>query len=198
MTVKLIFKLCNGRENSRWLVKLDDDSLKSVKLSNNKKLSINDKIEVDTDCLEDVKGQQIDRYFKYLSSTNNIKEHLTEYAKNRELEIGGKWNGKEYSHILQDEKKNLLLGFVYDDKLNEIYSKQKAQGHIHIGFAHLNSSQAFAFNFFAPLVEEAEKGLNLFGKLLGDDNLPLPQKSEFEKELSEVWNSIRFLSKFWQ
>ena len=180
MKVKLIFKISNGRDNSRWLVECNETNRKSVLIPNERQLSVGDETEVAESEL--CSNTYEYKYNKYLSSTENVKMHLIEYGNRRNLLLGGKWNNNPYDHILQNEKDNLLLSYGYNQVLEKEYEKHKRDGNIHEGFSNLNSSQAFAFNFFSPMIEEADNGCNLFSILLKED-LELPIKYEFEKVL---------------
>lgn len=190
MKVKLIFKISNGRDRSRWLVEYDKTIRKSVLIPNERQLSVGDETDVlESDLCSDLYE---DKYYKYLSSTKNVRNHLIEYGKKRNLLLNGKWNNVSYTHILQNEKDNLLLSYGYDKVLYEIYEKQKIAGNIHAGFSNLNSSQAFAFNFFSPLIEEARNGVNLFKTLLHDNYLELPIQCKFEEVLPEDNTQLDF------
>ncbi|MBR5934138.1 MAG: hypothetical protein IK002_09150 [Treponema sp.] len=98
-----------------------------------------------------------------------IKKHLSDY-KIRELGIteSGTWwkNHKKYSHILPYECKfeNVIKSNRKNDLINLIDSES-----LHLGFHHLNSSQALALNLFGPLV--------LTNNLKIIENLLLSEKS---------------------
>ncbi len=190
MKVKLLFKISNGRKNSRWLVEYNKTIRKSVLIPNERQLNVGDETEVTE--TELCSNTYESKYNKYLSSVENIKTHLTKYGKTRSLLLNGKWNNIQYSHILQNEKDNLLYSYGYDEILDRVYEEQKKKGNIHEGFSNLNSSQAFAFNFFSPMIEEAKNGINLFKNLLHDENLELPIIWEFEKVLPEDNTQLDF------
>ncbi len=94
-----------------------------------------------------------------------IKNHLSCY-KNDVLKIldNGIWwkNKKEYKHILPKEKyeQNIIDKGFRNELLNLIKVKD-----LHLGFHHLNSSQALALNLFGPLI--IAKQISLIGKFLG-------------------------------
>jgi hypothetical protein len=84
---------------------------------------------------------------------NQIINHLNNY-KNNYLKISenGFWRGREYSHILPEDKKNMNIieeirvdFWNYYDKLNNLK--------LHTDFSHLNSSQALCFNLFFPFLQ---------------------------------------------
>ncbi len=123
---------------------------------------------------------------KWLKATDNwskiknkILSHLSKY---KQINLGiyedGYWTNKdgdniEYSHILPDSeiKKNLIYS-SYRDSMEKTYNTEKDK--IHPGFKNLNSSQAFAFNFFQPIIDE-----NLYYDLLElvSDNIFLSDKN---------------------
>ena len=81
-----------------------------------------------------------------------VKKHLAKYKENKlGIKECGEWwkNHKQYGHILPFDKK-------YENIINSSFNKQlKAlleADSLHLGFHHLNSSQALALNLFGPLV----------------------------------------------
>lgn len=183
MEVELLFKICTRENHTRFLVKCNGE-YKSIKISNNLEHEIGEVISVEQNKIEDSKEKWEKRYEKYLSSMKFIKEHFIQYAVSKNLNIGGTYNGKSYEHILQKKEDNLLLNLGYDESLKKYYNQ--LSNHIHKGFAHLNSSQAFAVNFFVPLIAELENGNNLFNDLLDMDLQDIKvENCEFEKELDD-------------
>lgn len=85
-------------------------------------------------------------------NTDKIKKHLAEYKINvLGITENGEWwkNHKKYAHILPIEQKyeNIINAGLKENLKSLIDSNS-----IHIGFHHLNSSQALALNLFGPLV----------------------------------------------
>ena len=81
-----------------------------------------------------------------------VKESLGRY-KEQNLEIldCGEWwkNHKQYKYILPIEKKyDNIIDKGFKENLIAIIPKDK----LHLGFHHLNSSQALAINLFGPLI----------------------------------------------
>lgn len=113
------------------------------------------------------------------SYAKNRKEHLETYAKEKNLPVGGKWQGKgNYSHILEFDgdiekpqnrenkykvvcEKNILSGVLTDMFfLNDMHK------YAH----HLNSSQVLCYNFFRALITEHGNPTNqLIGLLKNQD-----------------------------
>ena len=85
-------------------------------------------------------------------NTTTIKNHLTKYKENKlGIKECGEWwkNHKKYGHILPFDKKfeNIIQSGLY----KQLKTLLEADS-IHLGFHHLNSSQALALNLFGPLV----------------------------------------------
>ena len=92
-------------------------------------------------------------------NTTKIRNHLKKYKENKlGIKECGKWwkNNKEYGHILPFDKKfkNIIQSGFYK-QLKTLLETDS----VHLGFHHLNSSQALALNLFGPLV--VTKHLNL-------------------------------------
>ncbi len=96
-------------------------------------------------------------------------EHLGRYKSQRlGIQQMGVWNAKAYPHILPDglEYLNLL-----ESTRSEIqtYLHQHPDIKLHRGFAHLNSSQAFAFNLFYPYFSAGGQAARALSRALGCD-----------------------------
>ncbi len=90
---------------------------------------------------------------------SDVYNHLIAYKLQtlKILENGVWWNNKkEYGHILPKElsDENILNSNYHDSLVKKVRTMNR-----HIGFNHLNSSQALALNLFGPFV--IEKKLNL-------------------------------------
>lgn len=81
-----------------------------------------------------------------------VKESLGRYKEqNLEMLDCGEWwkNHKQYKYILPIEKKyDNIIDKGFKENLIAIIPKDK----LHLGFHHLNSSQALAINLFGPLI----------------------------------------------
>lgn len=124
------------------------------------------------------------RWIMAYENTNEIfprkkmMEHLRWYKQvSLHDPINGSFQNKVYRHIFDSPEKNLLGEYGYKKEL--ISTMKKLGGELRSDFTHLTSSQAFAVNFFVPLI--AEKQLNLLNPCF-DFTDP---KSEFEKICSE-------------
>lgn len=99
---------------------------------------------------------------------NKIINHLTFYKLNTlNITEDGEWwkNHKKYSHILPIERKyeNIINKSFRTDLENLLKSDT-----VHLGFHHLNSSQALALNLFGPLV--VSKQLSIIDKNIFNDS----------------------------
>lgn len=116
---------------------------------------------------------------------DKIKQHLTEYKKEYFPNLeNGIWikNKKSYPYILPIENKFKNILPEFRDDFKEYLKTQKIK--LHIGFHHLNSSQAMCFNFFYPLIKEKE--LEIITEFLGFDNETINYQTVcFEKEGKE-------------
>ena len=115
-----------------------------------------------------------------------VYEHLAKYKLSKLKVIAdGIWtgNGESYRHILPegDRDKNLITD-GYGTALVDLLEQSRIKKHS--GFHHLNSSQAMAFNLFAPFLKE--NSLEYLLKLLGDS-----EKSEFS-EFEHIENNKEF------
>jgi hypothetical protein len=72
-------------------------------------------------------------------------------------EANGLYQNRPYSHILNSPEKNLIRGFGYDDSVSEMMRSLGEE--LRSDFTHLTSSQAFAVNFFTPLIKEKKLSL---------------------------------------
>ena len=113
-------------------------------------------------------------------NTDKIKKHLAEYKENvLGITENGEWwkNHKKYEHILPIEKKyeNIINTELKAGLISLLESDS-----IHIGFHHMNSSQALALNLFGPLV--------LSKKLNKLDNISISDKSVGRFEYIENTN----------
>ena len=161
--MKVLFKIKHGRDNSRFL--FDDN--KSGLISNSENLEVGMNIDPSkVKELDIAKTEWIEKYEKYNNNVENIIPHMTAYKKaNSKLKElpKGSYKNKEYDHILPEEKKELnLLDSPFKDNLKKEYQLLEERKELHKGFSHLNSSQAFALNFFVPLMND----VHLFSEFL--------------------------------
>jgi len=157
-TVEKIIR--KGAKTTRYLICVNGEYA-SVKLPNEETVYEMPK-EVDF-CEGDIDRNINDKWVKASDNWPKIKckilSHLSKYKKNK-LNIceDGYWTNKdgeniEYSHILPDgEIKKNLIDSSYHNSMEKTFDAEKDK--IHPGFKNLNSSQAFAFNFFQPIIDE--------------------------------------------
>ncbi len=90
--------------------------------------------------------------------SGEIKKHLAQYKLDRlGIKENGIWkrNNKPYKHILPEELLKLNILELYRKEFWDYFQKQKIKRHK--DFHHLNSSQAFCFNLFFPIIPLLEK-----------------------------------------
>ena len=176
MEFTLIGIIKKGKDNTRYLVSLETGGFASILLKTDL-YQIGDQL-----TLENLEKRELndivfkETWIKKALGVNEYKraiyEHLNQYKlRVLKIEEDGYWVNKDgekqfYNHILPDNQieKN-LINSAYFDSIKRVYDQLKQKGEIHLGFKNLNSSQAFALNFFQPLIEE-----NLLGEMfeLGD------------------------------
>lgn len=147
--VELLHAIRNGAKKTRYLVKSGND-YSSILLPNAKRSVSKKEFEEEMTDKDKIEGYLLN----YRMSL--IKPHM-EYYKENILKITkkGEYQGSKYPYILpkEDKGKNLIaIVDEYNDSLNAQY--KKIEEDIHPYFSHLNSSQAFALNFFVPMMQE--------------------------------------------
>lgn len=182
MKTRLLSIIARGAKNSRYLIHIES-GYRSVLLPNDKNYSIHNEVDIEETKIDNVNDKWVERYFSFSKTKERVLNHLSKYKENvLKIPEQGYWisisgERKWYTHILPDklEKKNLIES-EYFSSLEETYENIKKANNLHVAFKNLNSSQAFAFNFFQPIIDE-----NLFIDLLDfwhDNSKP---KCEFEK-----------------
>lgn len=102
---------------------------------------------------------------------STLQSHLANYARAR---LGvyeeGTYQGKTYPHILPPRLKYLnFLEPVRAELQAYLDEKENRKIKLHKYFHHLNSSQAFAFNFFYPYFAAGGKSAKALSTVLGAD-----------------------------
>lgn len=176
-----------GKNNTRYLVEGSSGEYCSIKSKSNF-YSIGDKFSTEK-TLEPAKQKWIDN----LNSKENtyprkrMMKHLIDYKENILKDYSqGKHRSNTYSHIFDSQVKNLILEKGYDKDLEDWMNSLEDE--LRDDFSYMTSSQAFAVNFFTPLIVEGEldllddsfKGFNLedisFEKVLE----PNDEKTQFD------------------
>ncbi|MBR5585853.1 MAG: hypothetical protein IKW36_06405 [Alistipes sp.] len=80
----------------------------------------------------------------------NRRRHLGEYAKERGIVCGGKYNDREYAHILRVEDGDAVGTVCRDNLIAGVESDLLPK--LHRDAHHLNSSQVLCYNYFRPLI----------------------------------------------
>ncbi len=181
--VKVILLSCIKKrtKNTRFLIKYDE-KYASVKLPTEQFFELGSEIEISKTIINDKPFDP--KWEKTLSAWANTKrlvlQHLSNYKKNiMGIPEDGFWEDKDgnqnyYSHILpKNEEDRNIIDSVYSQTIKKL--KKDKESEIHKGFRCLNSSQAFAFNFFQPLIDE-----NMFQVLIGPVNCVTD--SDYEKK----------------
>lgn len=189
MEYEIIFKISGGEKNSRYLIREveNNENYKSVLLPVDEKPYLWKTIDVEKKNdfkIEAAKEKWIEKYKRYFPNVEKLKEHLIDYKnKNEKLKDCecGEWNKKKYPHILPAAKLN-LLNAGYKKQLELTFDEIDRRKEIHKGFANLNSSQAFALNFFVPIIEE-----HLFDELLHGIKI-----HQIEKDFNPKFEFIKF------
>ena len=167
---KVILLSCikKGSKNTRYLIKYNGE-FASVKLSTDQFYELGSEIEVEDNKINE-KKEYNPNWEKTLSvwtnNKRNVLKHLSNYKRNiLGITEDGFWEDKDgnkyyYSHILPEgtEDENIIKS-AYTESIKK--TKEKYKSEIHRGFKNLNSSQAFAFNFFQPIIDN-----NLFSELI--------------------------------
>ena len=131
----------------------------SIKLPN--EYEVGTEVEVQENQINDREFNM--NWLKTLSSWKNKKrkllEHLGVYKQDiLNIQEDGFWEDKDgdelyYVHILPESKKEEnIIKSAYTESIKATLAAKAAD--IHPGFKNLNSSQAFAFNFFQPIIDE--------------------------------------------
>ena len=186
MKIRLLDTISHGAKNSRYLI-LTKTGFRSVLLQNDKNYSVLDEVDINEDELDKVNDKWIERYHSFSRMKKRALSHLSKYKENvLKISENGYWESssgeiKWYTHILPEilEERNLIES-EYLSSLKETYEKTKRENKIHRGFKNLNSSQAFAFNFFQPIINE-----NLFNDLLDFWHSNSKPICEFEKTIPD-------------
>lgn len=138
-----------GMKNTRYLVKAPNKYYTILEKSG--LYDIGDCTSVPKVSLEIAKEAWIRKGEKATAFYQEIINHMISYKTNvLKINDNGFYRGHEHRHVLPDEIDNLIPGCK---SIRSFYYDVKRRGEIHTGFCNLNSSQAFAINFFAPLIE---------------------------------------------
>lgn len=178
MDVEIIGIVKKGAKNTRYLAKGRDDRFYTF-LAESGLYYPGMQDDISDSCLQaNPKQEWINSCIEKSCLHERIIKHLEEYKiHNLRIQDEGLFHGKRYKHILPKEEDNLIYGYGFDSILRNYYSAIKDKNELHIGFANMNSSQAFALNYFCPLIEAG-----LIGEILGIGDSVTPDECVFEYE----------------
>lgn len=181
MEATILSVIRRGAKNSRYLVLAQNKEYGSV-VAANEKYHLGNITEIEETIDFNVKDSWLNNYFNWSNTKQKVLNHLARYKKeNLGIEPNGVWINQdgeeiEYQHILPKDYilKNLIDSDFHESMIN---SYNKKIEFIHPGFKNLNSSQAFAFNFFQPIIDN-----DLYYALLEKNELKeLKLNSEYER-----------------
>jgi hypothetical protein len=120
-----------------------------------------------------------------------ILEHLAAYKESvLGINESGSWDNTQYRQILPESQASRnLIDASYLEPIQQAVAT--AEGRVHRGFAHLNSSQALAFNLFVPL--SSANRLDLVLNLLGKQDTDLSGVPEYIEDETEGTNFDYFI-----
>lgn len=176
-----------GKNNTRYLVEDLAGEYYSIKVSSDT-YTIGEKFSTEK-ALEPAEQQWIDRYNTRENSfpRKRMLMHLIDYKENVLDEHNqGVYRSNAYRHIFDSKEKNLIKGKGYDEAL-EVWMNSLGD-ELRYDFSYMTSSQAFAVNFFTPLIAEERLDLliDCFQDLVFDEKCfekvmdPADEKTQFD------------------
>jgi hypothetical protein len=176
MEYTVIDHIVKREKNTRYLLQGSDGEYYSIKV-NSGRFEIGDSfsemIGLRPEIAETRWIRKIERYPR-----QKLMDHLKWYKQEcLKDNVNGTFRSKPHPHIFDKPEKNLLLIGDYDDALQKQMNGLGTE--LRSDFSHLTSSQAFAVNFFSPLI--AEKKLRIIDPCF---DFVLPE-CKFEKILDD-------------
>ena len=149
-----------GEKNTRYLVQDSSGTFYSFVFKNNV-YAIGDFVKKDKIQIQEAKTNWRENFLKAQNyPRKQMMDHLIKYKEERLKNFDkGCFNDQLYSHIFITPEHNLILNYGYDGALLNAIKKLKQKGELRSDFVNINSSQAFAVNFFTPLIYENKLGL---------------------------------------
>ena len=188
-----------GKNNTRYLVEGQSGEYYSIKVSTDT-YSVGEKFSTEK-TLEPAQQKWINTYTSRENSYPRKKmiKHLIDYKENVLNDHSqGIYKSNAYQHIFDSKEKNLILGKGYDKDLKDwMYS---LEGELRDDFSYMTSSQAFAVNFFTPLIVEEQleiltdcfEGLTFDEKSFEEVMDPDDEKTQFDFYASGKDNNSSF------
>ena len=147
-----------GKNNTRYLVEGQSGEYYSIMVSTDT-YSVGEKFSAEK-TLEPAQQKWIDKFYskERSDSMKRMIEHLVDYKENVLNDFSqGTHKSCAYPYIFDSKEKNLILGKGYDKELNDCMYSLKEE--LRDDFSNMKSSQAFAVNFFTPLIVEEQLDL---------------------------------------
>ena len=158
MEYEVVNVIKRGKNNTRYLVEGSKGEYYSILVSSDR-YSIGEKFSTEK-TLEPAKQEWIVKYNSIENSypRKRMIKHLIDYKENILNEHSqGTHRSNKYPHIFDAREKNLINGKGYDKELRDWMCSLK--GELRDDFSYMTSSQAFAVNFFTPLIVEDQFNL---------------------------------------
>ena len=153
MDYTIVSTIAVGEKNTRFLVQNNDGEYFSIKVPTGR-YQIGD-LASETyfePCVNErwIKDSRVPNGgYPRSKMMEHLKWYKQEYLNDT---VNGLYQNKPYPHIFDSPEKNLVQGHGYDE---DVLQKMRSLGdELRSDFAHLTSSQAFAVNFFTPLIKE--------------------------------------------
>ena len=158
MDYTVVSVIATGGKNTRYLIQNSEGEYFSVKVPTGR-YQIGDLASESyyEPCMND-KWIKTSKRLSNSYPRKKMMDHLNWYK--QEIlhdEVSGLYHDIPHPHIFDSPQKNLIRGYGYDDSVSKIMSSLGEE--LRSDFTHLTSSQAFAVNFFTPLIEEKKLSL---------------------------------------
>lgn len=155
MQYTIVHTIVTCEKNTRFLLKDDEDRYFSAKVPSGQYLEGDSVSDADVQ-IEEAKERWVEQYENSPGyPRKEMLDHLVEYKEkdmgcHTEVYIGDILE----RHILQSPEENLISDEHYGAALLESVSRLRCKGELRDDFRYMTSSQAFAVNFFTPLVKD--------------------------------------------
>ena len=162
MPYSIVYAIVSGEKNTRFLLQDETGNYCSAKLPTGE-YEEGDTISDDKLMIEDAKEHWVKQYENRPSyQKDKMLKHLIDYKENvlkchDIVKIG---NTLE-PHIFKTQEENLISDDYYRGAMERTVSQLRRQGVLRDDFRYMTSSQAFAVNFFTPLI--VERRLSILG-----------------------------------
>ena len=190
--------IMRGKNNTRYLVESPTGEYYSIKVSSGTYV-IGEKFSTEK-TLEPAKQIWIDIYnlIEKRYPRKRMIKHLIDYKENVLNDHSqGMHKSTPNPYILDTQEKNLIKGKGYDEDLQDWMNS--LGGELRDDFAYMTSSQAFAVNFFTPLISENQLSLlcdsfkeSVFHELEFEKVLDSDEKTQFDFYASDKEKSNSF------